>query len=230
MRRAEDTGAALQLDAVILDMDGLMLDTEHLYKSAWQRAASQLGYPLDDAFYFTLVGRTNTAGETALAERFGPQFPLADFRDLWARLWREDVAASGIPRKPGLNELLDYLAAKKVPVAVATSSDQEYAAFSLGAAGLDLRRFTHVVTGEQVEKGKPAPDIYLEAARRLEVEPARCLALEDSDAGILAASQAGMIAVMVPDLKPPSEEALRAAFRVLASLYDVLPLLESLRT
>jgi beta-phosphoglucomutase-like phosphatase (HAD superfamily) len=122
-------------------------------------------------------------------------------------------------------ELLVYLAGQDVPVAVATSSDQEYAALSLRAARLDARRFAHIVSGEQVENGKPAPDIYLEAGRRLSVNPARCLAIEDSDAGILSASGAGMIPVMVPDLKPPSPEAREAALRVLTSLHDVISLL-----
>jgi beta-phosphoglucomutase-like phosphatase (HAD superfamily) len=151
------------LDAVILDMDGLMLDTECLYKNAWQRAALQLGFVLDEAFYFTLIGRTNAAGEIALMERFGANFPLLLFRERWAQLWREDAESCGIELKPGLLELLEYLAERKIPAAVATSSDQEYAAFSLRAARVDTRRFAHVVTGEQVEIGKPAPDIYLEA-------------------------------------------------------------------
>ncbi len=202
-----------------------MLDTEHLYKSAWQRAASSLGFLLDDSFYFTLVGRTNEAGEAALAERFAPDFPLAAFRQRWEELWRAEVEAEGIPRKPGLTELLDYLSERKMPVAVATSSDRQYASFSMKAAGLALASFAQVVTGEQVANGKPAPDIYIEAARRLGIPPARCLALEDSDAGILSASAAGMIAVMVPDLKPPSQAARQAAFRVLTSLGEVADLL-----
>lgn len=215
----------MNVDAVILDMDGLMLDTEALYKVAWQNAAAELGFPLDDSFYFTLVGRTNAAGESALTERYGAAFPLTRFRERWESLWRGLVEASGIPRKPGLIELLEYLAARNIPVAVATSSDQEYAAFSLKAARLDAGRLAAIVTGEQVQNGKPAPDIYLEAARRLGVNPARSLAIEDSDAGILSASGAGMISVMVPDIKTPSPEARRAAFRVLASLNDVIPLL-----
>ncbi len=217
----------MDIDAAILDMDGLMLDTEALYKAAWQNAASQLGFPLEDSFYFTLVGRTNAAGEIALTERFGSDFPLTHFRERWERLWREQVQASGIPLKPGLVELLEYLAARNIPLAVATSSNQEYAAFSLKAAKLDARRFADIVTGEQVQHGKPSPDIYLEAARRLGVNPARCLAIEDSDAGILSASAAGMIPVMVPDLKAPSPEARRAAFRVLTSLNDVIALLSA---
>lgn len=90
---------------------------------------------------------------------------------------------------------------------------------------MEARRFAHVVTGEQVERGKPAPDIYLEVADRLGVDPAGCIAIEDSDAGVLSASAADMLAVMVPDLKPPSPAAREAAFRVLTSLHEVVPLL-----
>ncbi len=78
----------MDIDAVILDMDGLMLDTELLYKKAWQAAASQLGFVLDDSFYFRLIGRTNAAGEIALAERFGPDFPVPSFRERWAGVAR----------------------------------------------------------------------------------------------------------------------------------------------
>lgn len=216
----------MDIDAVILDMDGLMLDTEPVYMRAWQRAASQFGFLLDEDFYFTLTGRTNEASEILLMERFGANFPMIPFRERWAELWREEVEDCGIPRKPGLIELLNHLAAHGIPAAVATSSDREYAAVSLRAAKLDARSFAQVVTGEQVKNGKPAPDIYLEAARRLGVRPARCLALEDSDNGILAASGAGMIAVMIPDLKPPSPEARAKAFRVLMSLHEVIPLLD----
>ena len=106
---------AIGVDAVILDMDGLMLDTEPLYKRAWQTAAAELGYRLGDDFYLTLIGRTNAAGERALAERFGSGFPLARFQRRWPELWREDLERSGIPLKPGLPELLDCLADERIP-------------------------------------------------------------------------------------------------------------------
>lgn len=218
------------IDSVILDMDGLMLDTEPLYKIAWQKAAWELGCPLDDEFYLTLVGRTNAEGEAALIERFGAAFPLGRFRDSWAALWRSAVEANGIPQKRGLLELLDYLAQRRIPVGIATSSDQDYAALSLAAARLDRQGFACIVTGEQVANSKPSPDIYIEAARRLGVEPARVLAVEDSDAGILAAASAGMIAVMIPDLKAPSPAARAAAFDVLESLQDVISLMDGQAT
>jgi beta-phosphoglucomutase-like phosphatase (HAD superfamily) len=89
-------------------------------------------------------------------------------------------------------------------------------------------RFQVVVTGDQVTRGKPAPDIYLEAARRVGYAPAQCVALEDSEAGVIAASRAGMIALMVPDLVRPSDAARRAAFRVLPSLVDAQNVIEAL--
>jgi HAD superfamily hydrolase (TIGR01509 family) len=205
--------------AVILDMDGLMLDTEPIYKRAWQSAAAECGYDLDDDFYLTLVGQPNPACEAALLSRFDDHFPIDDFRARWSRLWQVSVETSGIPTKPGLTELLSFLRERQLPVAVATSSDQDYASLSLRAAQLEAW-FNNVITGDQVINGKPAPDIYIEAARRIGVEPANCLAIEDSDAGVLAASAAGMITVMVPDLKAPSPQARKAAFCVVASLVD----------
>ncbi|MGH9854349.1 MAG: HAD family hydrolase [Blastocatellia bacterium] len=207
----------IEIAAVVLDMDGLMLDTESIYKRAWQNAAAQCGYTLDDSFYLTLIGQPNPACEAAILERYGSDFPMAEFRARWSALWRTDVESSGIPTKPGLAELLSFLDEYQVPTAVATSSDQDYATFSLRVAGLE-GRFNHIVTGDQVINGKPAPDIYVESARRLGVAPKHCVAIEDSDAGALAANAAGMITIMVPDLKAPSAEAQSAAFCVAPSL------------
>jgi HAD superfamily hydrolase (TIGR01509 family) len=215
------------VEAVVLDMDGLMLDTEFIYKRAWQRAAADLGFDLDDGFYLTLVGRDNANGEAALRQQFGEQFPVARFRERWAQLWHAHVVEQGIPTKPGLHEFLALLDGHGIPFAIATSSDREYTTFSLRAARLESRSRC-LVTGDQVERGKPAPDIYLEAARRLGVQPSCCLALEDSEAGIVAAASAGMYAILIPDLKAPSEQARCVARSVLASLYDAVNLVSDL--
>lgn len=204
--------------AVIFDMDGLMLDTEPIYKVAWQTASADLGYELTDALYATFVGRPNVEAERDLLERFGSGFPLERFRARWPPLWRAEATARGIRKKPGLLDLLAFLETHDVARAVATSTEADDAAFTLGSAGLD-RHFEVIVTGDEIARGKPAPDIYLEAARRLHVEPAHCVALEDSEAGILAASRAGMVALLVPD-GAPSPVAVSAAFRVMSSLTD----------
>jgi beta-phosphoglucomutase-like phosphatase (HAD superfamily) len=212
--------------AVVFDMDGLMLDTEPIYKVAWQTASAALGYELDDAFYASFVGRPNVECERDLLERFGSGFPLDRFRTGWPPLWRAEAATRGITKKAGLLELLAFLETQGVAVAVATSTEADDAAFTLGAAGLD-GRFRVLVTGDEVARGKPAPDIYLEAARRLNVNPEECVALEDSEAGILAARRAGMVALLVPD-GSPSIIAANAASRVLPTLVEARELIRDL--
>ena len=216
-----------EIRAVVFDMDGLMLDTEPIYKVAWQAAAAELGYDLDDAFYSQFVGRPNGDCERLLTERFTTAFPLDGFRARWPLLWHSEVEDTGIRQKPGLLELLTFLELQRLPFAIATSSGSEEATFCLRAAGLD-GRFSVIVTSDQVANGKPSPDLYLEAARRLQTDPAQCVALEDSEAGILAASRAGMVPVLVPDMTPPSDVAVRASFRVLGSLTEAQPLIRDL--
>jgi beta-phosphoglucomutase-like phosphatase (HAD superfamily) len=112
-------------------------------------------------------------------------------------------------------------------MAVATSSEMAFVETSLTRAGL-AGRFSVIVTGSEVPNGKPAPDIYLEAARRLAVAPDHCIAFEDSEPGIRAAAAAGMIALLVPHWMPPSVAAAGAAYRVLPSLHEARLELERL--
>ena len=214
----------MRIDAVVFDMDGLMLDTEPLYKSAWQQALAELGHELDDASYLRFVGRSTEDCESDLVAQLGAAFPLETFRLRWPVLWRICADEQGIAAKAGLHELIAFVRNEGLPLALATSSDSSFTELSLGCANL-LGSFDVVVTGDQVTHPKPAPNIYIEAARRLDVDPRHCVALEDSDAGILAASRAGMVPLLVPDLKKPAEEAIEAAFRVLGSLHEARELL-----
>ena len=217
----------MRIDAVVFDMDGLMLDTEPLYKTAWQQALAELGHELDDASYQRFVGRSTEDCENDLSEQLGLAFPLETFRSRWPALWRDRAREQGIATKAGLHELVSFIRTQGLPLALATSSDASFTEFSLGNVELH-ETFDVIVTGDQVARPKPAPDIYLEAARRLGVDPVHCVALEDSDAGILAASRAGMVSLLIPDLKQPSEQGLAAAFRVLGSLHEARDLLGDL--
>jgi beta-phosphoglucomutase-like phosphatase (HAD superfamily) len=207
--------------AVIFDMDGLMIDSEAIVKPCIQRAAAELACELDDDFYATLIGRGTADCDAALLARFGQSFPLEELKRRVRISIRARMTSGGIPIKRGLEGLLALLDEHRVPSAVATSTDAADAEFSLRTSGL-WGRFGTIVTGDQVRKGKPEPDIYLEAASRLGADPAACVALEDSNAGVLAASKAGMITLMVPDAGLlASAEALAAAHRVLPSLEEV---------
>ena len=210
--------------AVIFDMDGLMLDTEPFYKVAWQRAAIECGYSISEERYFDLIGRSRTDGENILLAEFAPDFPLEAFRAACRKCEALAFAGGLPPKKPGLDDLLALLDSRQVPKAVATSTERTQAAAQLG--GLDLlNRFNVLATGDEVLNGKPSPDLFLLAAHRLGFEPAQCLVLEDSEAGVVAAHRAGMRVYVVPDLKPPSaavEELTQGRFDSLVSVEQQL--------
>ena len=206
-----------------------MLDTEPLYQAAWQRAAAALGYALDDEFYLTLIGTPTQDALKKVGAYFGPAFPLQRFTKLGADHWYRQVEERGIDTKPGLLPLLNQLEAATIPKAVATSSSAKQAAETLKAGGV-ADRFAHIVTSDQVALGKPAPDLYLEAAHRLELPPAACIALEDSEAGVQSAHTAGMTVLMVPDLKAPSPQAGAQAYKILPSLHQAASLIAALLT
>jgi beta-phosphoglucomutase-like phosphatase (HAD superfamily) len=125
------TGSRHVINAVILDMDGLMLDTEPLYKAAWQHASQEFGFDLDDPSYSRFIGRPTEDCEAELMERFGPEFPISQFRSRWPELWRAFAQDRGISCKPGLVALLSFLEEVGLAIAIATSSNTDYTEFSL---------------------------------------------------------------------------------------------------
>ncbi|OEY99634.1 MULTISPECIES: HAD family phosphatase [Stenotrophomonas] len=213
-------------EAVIFDMDGLMIDSERVSIACWSQAAQEQQLPFADDFWLGLVGLGDRDCEQLLLQHVSADqvaVLYARCHDLY-----EARTQQGLPLRPGIMELLQLLQAHGIPRAVATSTRQPRANRKLAAAGL-LPYFDHVVTSDQVAHPKPAPDIYLLAAHKLGKDPARCLALEDSPAGTRAALAAGMTAIQVPDLVHP-DEALRAlGHRIVNSLHDahalLLPLL-----
>jgi HAD superfamily hydrolase (TIGR01509 family) len=207
-------------------MDGLMLDTEPLYRKAWKQAAAECGFLLSDDIYAHLVGRTTRDAEAELLAAFADGFSLDRFRRLREKFEAQTFGAGPLPKKPGLDALLDLLDARRIPKAVATSTKRQRAENQLRALGL-LSRFGAIVGGDEVAAGKPEPDIYLLAAQRLGVEPVRCLVLEDAEAGIVAATRAGMQAYLVPDLNTPPLEPVSRATAKFDSLSDVARHLQS---
>ena len=211
------------VEAVIFDMDGTLIDSEAVYIAGMQDAAHALGLPLPIALCHAMVGVPSHECNEMLREHYGPGFDLTVFRGHFATSVQQNMKER-VPVKPGVVELLDFLAAQSLPLAIATSAHRATAERNLGRAGL-LDRFAALAARDDVEHPKPAPDLYLEAARRLGVAPERCVAFEDSSIGIVAAHAAGMRAVMVIDILPPTEEARAKCFHVAQDLHEILRLM-----
>ncbi len=210
----------MAVSAVIFDMDGLMFDTERLARDAWRRAMAEHGYGLDDQVYLTAVGRTVEGACGAFVDALGPELPIADIEAAKARYLRE-MLEPGPPLKHGLLAFLEGLEALGLPRAVASATARDEVERRLARVGL-LRRFGAVAGGDEVARGKPAPDLFLLAAERLGASPAACIVFEDSEAGVKAAVAAGMAVVVVPDLVEPSPSARALAKAVLPSLAEAL--------
>ena len=209
--------------AVVFDMDGLLVDTETVSREAMSLAARQQGVELPYELFVRMVGLNFATSGPLVAEHFGPRFDVPAFQAESTRLFRA-AGEMGVALKDGVVELLDLLDALKLPRAIATSSPHQDVDRNLGRHGL-RQRFDAVVAGGDYPRSKPAPDPFLKAAERLGVDPAHCLALEDSHNGIRAAHAAGMMAVMVPDLLEPNAEMHALCVRIIESLHEVRDLI-----
>lgn len=214
-------------DAVIFDMDGLMIDSERVSLACWSQAAGEFGLGLDEAVFLRMVG-LGDRDTHALLRAQGIEDSVIEAVAARCHVLYEERTQTGLPLRPGIVELLALLEAHEIPRAVATTTRQPRANRKLTAAGL-LPYFDAVITSGDVARPKPAPDIYLLAAQRLGKAPERCLALEDSPAGTRAALAAGMTVIQVPDLVHPDEELRALGHRIVGSLVDahalLLPLL-----
>ena len=208
------------VEGALFDMDGLLLDTEAVYIEALQAAARSLGREMPLSLCHSTVGVPGSERTAMIEQHYGEGFSMADFRTHFSVHVR-GLLDAGVPLKPGALELLDFLAGRGLPLAVATSARRVTAETNLAKAGL-LGRFKALATRDDVERTKPHPDVYLEAARRLGVAPERCIAFEDSDVGLSAAHAAGTMAVLVPDLITPSFEIRAKCVQVVPDLHAAL--------
>jgi HAD superfamily hydrolase (TIGR01509 family) len=206
-------------------MDGLMVDTEPLSRASWDRVLAEEGVVIGDDLYARMLGRRTTESvELVLAAHLLP-WSAAELIDLKTRAFME-ILSEGIPAMPGLHALLDELDRRGLPWGVATSSPRPVAAVVLRGLALD-GRCQALAAGDEVARGKPAPDLYLLGASRLGVAPATCLALEDTAVGCASAAAAGMRAVAVgaaamsAPADPAPDEPFDCAYRRYLSLVDV---------
>ena len=212
------------ITAVLFDMDGLVLDTEKLYTRFWQEAARFFGYTMTKEQALGMRSLNRGAGCAKMQSYFGPEVDYDLIRNKRIELMDAFVREHGVTLKPGIHELLEYLKENGMKTAIATSSPMERTVLYLTSVGLQ-NSFDELVSGYMVEKGKPEPDIYLYAAEKLGEAPEKCLVLEDSPAGILAAHRAGCLPVMIPDQDEPDAETKALLYAKTDSLSAVIPLL-----
>ena len=183
--------------AIIFDMDGLMVDTEPLSRQAWQTVLAEYGYELSDRVYLKMIGRRSDASVQILKETYPIPLTGEELIERKKALLAERIATS-IPVMPGFFELQAAIKKRHIDWAVATSSSRSHAVQVLTQLNL-IDQCGAVVAGNEVKNGKPAPDIYLLAAKRLGYAPQNCLALEDSLPGCHAAHTAGLITIAIPN-------------------------------
>ena len=215
-----------RIRGVLFDMDGVILDSEKLYVKFWMEACALFGHSMNYPQALGMRSLNAEAGQRYLSGLFGPEISYSVVREKRIALMDTYVAKHGIAPKPGIYELLDYLQEQGIPYAITTASPIDRVQEHLGRVVL-LLRFPILCSARQVPHGKPEPDIYLFGAKNLNLPPESCLALEDSQAGILSAHRAGCKATIVPDLDQPNESTLAIAYAKADSLTDVIELIKT---
>lgn len=208
------------IDAAIFDMDGTMFDTERLrFKMLKQSSLELFGQEMSDELLFDSLGVSAVTGEKLAKDVYGEEFPYKEIRAHADDLERQYVREHGVPVKEGLYNLLERLKKNQVLIALATSSRHEIAMEYVIRAKV-LRYFDILVCGDEVEKGKPNPEIFQKAAAELCCDPEKCLIIEDSTNGLKAAIGAGGIPIYIKDIKDVDEDVLPGVYRSYTRMID----------
>lgn len=209
------------VQAVIFDMDGLMLDTETLYEKAWIEYGKKLGINITVNEVAAMRGQNAQKIKLYTESLFGKQFCFENARDFCYSYIRKCSAENTIKVKTGLLELLDFLKENNIKTALATSTEKRLAEEMLARLGL-LKYFDVKTYGDMVKKSKPEPDIFILAANRLNCSVENCLVLEDSPTGVTAGFRAGCNVIMVPDMDVPDEKIKSMTKQVYQTLVPVI--------
>ena len=204
------------IKAVIFDMDGLLLDTETLSFESFIATAARYDLVVGIDAYRDMIGLNAATGIDILRAMLPSHMDAVAFKNEWLDVYRQ-LLLDDVPVKAGAHAFLASLHQIDMPRAVATSSSGQKARAILQKTGL-MHYIQHVTGGDEVPAGKPAPDVYLDAARKLGIDAADCLALEDSNNGTTAALAAGMKVIQIPDLAPSNRSPNPPDFQICTSL------------
>ena len=211
----------MAIEAVVFDLDGVLVDSEHVWDAARKELAAEEGRPWPEHASRDMMGMSSLEWSRYMHDVVGlPEPPEEISAKVVRRL--EEIYRHELPLIDGAVEAVERLE-ERWPLALASSSNRELIDLVLELSGL-TSYFLATVSSEEVPRGKPAPDVYLEAARRLGVAPSRCAAVEDSENGIRSAKAAGMSVLVIPNrVYPPADDALALADDVLTSIKELTP-------
>lgn len=216
-----------KFEAVIFDMDGVLIDTERISFNAFKEVLKGYNYEMSEKFYLTMIGRNLKSIKEVMMKEYGSRFPFDEIYKKKVDIAVTKIERDGVIVKPGVHEIVEYLNNENYKIAVATSTRRERAHYLLEEIKIK-NKVDYIICGDQVENSKPDPEIFLKAAKGLGIEPEKCIVIEDSDAGILAASRAGMNGINVPDMKMPDDNMKKLAHKICSSLSEVKTYLESI--
>lgn len=206
--------------ALLFDLDGLLIDSERLARDAILATARSLGHAMDEDRFLAMVGVPEDGNRRQLAGWFGADFPYDAFQAAYRADMRARLDGGPMPLRPGAEALVGWGAATGLPMAVVTSTRRARAEQHLAEAGL-RGALAFLVSRDDVVRPKPDPEPYARAIARLGLPAATCLALEDSPHGLASAAAAGAMAVMVPDLLPPTDADRARATAIAPDLHQV---------
>ena len=209
------------MKAVVFDMDGVLFDTEIVCMKAWMAVAERRGLSGMEEIFNQVIGLNANDSRLIVLKAYGEDFDYPGFRQEAAEFFQKDMRENGLPVKPGVPEILEWLKGSGYKVGLASSTRSESVLSHLKQAEME-DYFSVVVTGDMIEHSKPRPDIYLLACSRLGVEPEQAYAIEDSPNGVRSAHAAGMWTIMVPDMIAPDEEMRRLSRVILKDMTEVM--------
>ena len=207
----------MSIKAVVFDMDGILFDTERLFSECLVDVSADDGWGLDWDVVLECVGTSYEETEHIIMNHMGDDYPYNKLRDRALENFRAYVKANGMPFKNGVHRLFDWLDKIHIPFGLATTTQRISVDEALSLGGI-RERFSSIVCGDEVEKGKPDPEIYHKAAQEMGFGAENCIVFEDSSNGITAAATAGARVVWIPDLQHIPDEIRTRCFSEVGSL------------
>ena len=212
------------MKAVVFDMDGVLFDTESVCMKAWDYAGEVMGVGKAGYMVLKTLGMNADKAVEIIRTEFGAGFDAVKFKQIGKNYSYDYFNTYGVPEKPGLYEILDYLKNKGYKIALASSTSSQSVHHHLKEKDIE-KYFDAVICGDMVEISKPEPDIYLKACAQLNENPDNCIAIEDSKNGILSAHRAGLQVIMVPDLWQGEAETDSFLLAKCKSLIEIMSIL-----